>query len=147
MVMLGNNPIRYKKASGTADSLNELICPLIMKTNWQSGTSIWLRLTLSMNHWEDLGLSLNDPDIWIGDTGAMTHNTAYLKNAVNHRAATVQDNIAGVTGPPAKSKLIGDIPYKTNCEGRKTQFVIKDVVSVPDSHYNLFSLTKLMSNR
>jgi hypothetical protein len=51
---------------------------------------------------KDLGLSLNDPDVWIGDTGAMTHNTAYLKNAVNHRAEAAQDDIAGVTGPPAK---------------------------------------------
>jgi hypothetical protein len=30
----------------------------------------------------DLGLSLNDPDVWIGDAGA---TTAYFKSAVNHR--------------------------------------------------------------
>jgi hypothetical protein len=41
---------------------------------------------------KDLGLSLNDPDVWIGDTRATTHNTAYIKNAVHHRTATVQDN-------------------------------------------------------
>jgi hypothetical protein len=69
---------------------------------------------------KDLGLSLNDPDVWIGDTRATTHNTAYIKNAVNHRSATVQDNIVGVTGPPAKAKMIVDILCETNCDGKNS---------------------------
>jgi ribosomal protein S26 len=53
----------------------------------------------------------------------------------------------GVTGPPAKAKMIVDIPCETNCDGKNSKFVLKDVEFVPESFYNLFSLTKLMSNR
>jgi hypothetical protein len=89
---------------------------------------------------------LNDPDVWIGDTGATMHNTAYLKNEVNHRLAAAQDNIVGITGPPVEAKMIVDILCEASCEGQTTKFVIKDVAYVPESCYNLFSLTKLMSN-
>jgi hypothetical protein len=57
---------------------------------------------------QDLGLSLNNPDVWIGDTRVTAHNTAYIKNSVNHVTATAQDNILGVTGPPVKAKMIVD---------------------------------------
>jgi hypothetical protein len=106
MVMLGNNQFRYKKAImiGTMDSLNKVLCPLTMKCEWSLavGHINMPEIDTINESLKDLGLSLNDPDIWIEDAGATTHNTAYLKNAVNHRAATAQDNIVGVTGPPAK---------------------------------------------
>jgi hypothetical protein len=76
---------------------------------------------------KDLGLSLNDPDVWIGDTGATTHNTAYIKNTVNHRTATSRDNIVGVTGPPAEAKLIVDILCEMNCDRKNSKFVLKNV--------------------
>jgi hypothetical protein len=79
---------------------------------------------------KDLGLSLNNPDVWIGDTRATTHNTAYI---VNHRTATVQDNIVGVTGPLAKAKMIVDILCETNCNGKNSKFVLKDAAFVPES--------------
>jgi Zinc knuckle len=56
-----------------------------------------------------MGLSLNDPSVWIGDTGATTHNTAYIVDTVNHRRATAADHIVGVTGLPAEAKTIVDI--------------------------------------
>jgi hypothetical protein len=39
MVVLGDDPIRYKKAilMETTDSLSKIICPLIMKTKSASG--------------------------------------------------------------------------------------------------------------
>jgi hypothetical protein len=40
-----------------------------------------------------MGLLLNDPNVWIGDTGATTHNTAYVCNSVNHCEAMKYDNI------------------------------------------------------
>jgi hypothetical protein len=54
----------------------------------------------------EMGLSLSNPDVWIGDTGATMHNTSCKKNTVNHRKATEQDNIIGVTGVPAKAMTI-----------------------------------------
>jgi hypothetical protein len=47
-----------------------------------------------------MGLSLNDPSMLIGETGATTHNTAY----VSIPTATMQDNIMGVPGVQAKAK-------------------------------------------
>jgi hypothetical protein len=93
-----------------------------------------------------MGLSLNDPSVWIGDTGATTHNTAYIENTVNHRSATAADHIVGVTGPPAEAKTIVDIPCRVVADGVEQHFKLKDVAYVPSSRYNLFSLTKLMMN-
>jgi Zinc knuckle len=50
---------------------------------------------------KEMGLNLSNPDVWIGDTGATTHNTSCKKNTINHHKATDQDNIIGVTGVPA----------------------------------------------
>jgi hypothetical protein len=93
-----------------------------------------------------MGLSLNDPSVWIGDTGATTHNTAYIVDMVNHRTATAADHIVGVTGPPAKAKTIVDIPCQVVAGGAVQHFKLTDVAFVPNSRYNLFSLTKLMKN-
>ena len=93
-----------------------------------------------------MGLSLNDPSVWIGDTGATTHNTAYIVDTVNHRTATAADHIVGVTGPPAEAKTIVDIPCQVVKDGAVQHFKLKDVAYVPSSRYNLFSLTKLMAN-
>jgi hypothetical protein len=57
-----------------------------------------------------IGLSLSDPNVWIGDTGATMHNTAYVVDIVNHWQATMQDNIIGVTGMPVEARTIVDIP-------------------------------------
>jgi hypothetical protein len=58
-----------------------------------------------------MGLSLNDPSVWIGDTRATTHNTAYIVDTVNHRTAKLADHIVGVAGPLAEAKTIADIPF------------------------------------
>jgi hypothetical protein len=94
-----------------------------------------------------MGLSLNDPNVWIGDTGATTHNTVYACNSINHHEATKQDNIMGVTGIQAKAMTIIDIPCKLERKGKKEKILLKDVTYVPESRYNLFSLTKLITNR
>jgi hypothetical protein len=41
-----------------------------------------------------IGLSLSEPSVWIGDTGATTHNTAYVVGTVNHQQATVHIEFA-----------------------------------------------------
>jgi hypothetical protein len=94
-----------------------------------------------------MGLSLNDTSMWIGDMGATTHNTAYACNSINHHKATMQDNIMGVTGVQAKAKTIMDIPCKVEHNGKKEKIMLKDITYVPDSQYNSFSLTKLITNR
>jgi hypothetical protein len=93
-----------------------------------------------------MGLSINDPNVWIGDTGATMHNTAYIECSTNHRNATASDHIVGVTGPPAEAKWIVDIQCQVVNEGAVKYIKLKDVAYVPDSQYNLFSLTKLMTN-
>jgi hypothetical protein len=92
-----------------------------------------------------MGLSLSSPDVWIGDTGATTHNTAYIAGAVNQRKATAQDNIVGVTGALAEAKTIVDIPCVVSRNGVQEKLMMKDVTYAPNSRYNLFSLTKLMT--
>jgi hypothetical protein len=52
---------------------------------------------------KELGLSLLDPNMWIVNTGATTHNTACIKNMTNHHTANAKDNIVGVTGVPAEN--------------------------------------------
>jgi hypothetical protein len=94
-----------------------------------------------------MGLQLSDPNVWIGDTGATMHNTAFIENTINHRAAHAKDNILGISGPPAEAKTIVDIPCEVVQDGKKVKMTLKDVTYVPDSRYNLLSLTKLMSNR
>jgi hypothetical protein len=53
---------------------------------------------------KDMGLTLNDPNIWIGDTGATTYNTAYVINSINNCEATELDNIVGGNRRARKSK-------------------------------------------
>jgi hypothetical protein len=95
---------------------------------------------------KNVGLSLNDPDVWIGDTGATTHTTAYINNTVNHQNARIEDNIVGISGPPAEARKIVDIRCESEHEGKKEKCVIRDVTYIPESWYNLFSLTKLILN-
>jgi hypothetical protein len=93
-----------------------------------------------------MGLLLNDPNVWIGDTRATTHNTAYVCNSINHHKATKYDNIMGVTGIQAKAMTIINIPCEVERKGKKEKIMLKDVTYIPESWYNLFSLTKLISN-
>ena len=95
---------------------------------------------------KSMGLSLSDPNVWIGDTGATTHNTAFIEKTVNHRSATSQDNIIGVAGPPVQARTIVDIRCEMTGERGVKKVTLKDVTYVPESRYNLFSLTKMMQN-
>jgi hypothetical protein len=55
---------------------------------------------------KESGLSLSEPNMWIGDTGATTHNTACIENTTNHCTADAKDNIVGVMGVPAEAKQL-----------------------------------------
>jgi Zinc knuckle len=93
-----------------------------------------------------MGLTIDDPNVWIGDTGAMTHNTANIECSTNHHNATAADHIVGVTGPPVEAKTIIDIHCQVVNDGVIKYIKLKDVAYVPNSRYNLFSLTKLMTS-
>jgi hypothetical protein len=95
---------------------------------------------------KDMGLTLNDPNVWIADTGATTHTTAYANNSINHHEATDKDDMAGFTGVSAKAKTIIDIPCKMKRNGRMEKFVLTNVTYMPNSRYNLLSLTRLITN-
>ena len=88
---------------------------------------------------------LMDPEIWIGNTGATTHSTAHNHATCNHRDATPVDDVFGVTGPPAKAQTIVDILaviMEKSSENKRV--MIRDMTYVPNSWYNIFSITKML---
>ena len=88
---------------------------------------------------------LLNPEIWISDTRATMHSTAYDHGRLNLQEATAINDVVGVAGPPAKAKTIMDILSKI-CDGsgNAMQVTIRDVTHVPGRRYNLFSMTKMM---
>jgi hypothetical protein len=91
---------------------------------------------------------LSDRNVWIGDTGATQHMTAYRDCMMNIKRATSEDRVTVGNGNVEKTKEIGDLPgVICDQNGNKlTKTILKDVAIVPSSKYNLFSLTKAMKD-
>jgi hypothetical protein len=89
---------------------------------------------------------LSDPNVWIRDTGATQHMTAFKKGMTNIRKAGKEDRVTMGNGHVETTTEIGDMPgIVCDKNGNKvTSTILKDVAIVPSSGYNLFSLTKLM---
>jgi hypothetical protein len=91
-------------------------------------------------------LLLNDPNVWIGDTGASVHMTPHKIGMMNLREATKNDYVTIGNGKTEAATNIGDIPGVI-CDmngNTKERTIITDVTYVPNTVYNLFSLTKAM---
>ena len=87
---------------------------------------------------------LEDPNVFIGDTGA-TSDTCWSSHGFkNVRKSSKCDDITDASGNNVASKAIGNIHGKVcNKRGEMiTKAVMKNVVHMPDAKYNLFSLTK-----
>ena len=91
---------------------------------------------------------LKDPDIFIGDTGATCNSTNSDIGLVDVRQAKMTDNIIDASRNDILGSIVGDMP-STVCDknGQELQDVmIKDIVHLPQSGYNLFSLTKRLED-
>ena len=82
--------------------------------------------------------------MWIGDTGATRHSTKYKQGGINSRPSTSKTR--GISGQAIKPSMEVDFPGMYCDKAGDDQFAVKlrDVDVIPESHYNLISLTKLM---
>ena len=82
--------------------------------------------------------------MWIGDTGTKRHSTKYKQGGINSRPSTSRTR--GISGQAIKPSMEVDLPGMYCDKNGDNQFAVKlrDVDVIPESHYNLISLTKLM---
>jgi hypothetical protein len=85
--------------------------------------------------------ALNSPNIWIGDTGAIKHSTKYKQGGINARPSLSRTR--GIYGQAVKPAMEVDIPGVYCNKIGKELFTVKlcCVDVIPESHYNLMSLT------
>ena len=88
--------------------------------------------------------ALNSLNMWIGNTGATRHSTKYKQDGINSRPSTSRTR--GISGQAIKPSMEVDLPGMYCDKNGDNQFAVKlrDVDVIPESHYNLISLTKLM---
>jgi hypothetical protein len=89
---------------------------------------------------------LEDPNIWIGDTGASTHSTSHKKGMVNLRRADSTDNIQVGNSEVNRAEYIGDVPgtlYDQYGEAQSTA-MLKNVTYSKDNAFNLVSIPQLL---
>jgi hypothetical protein len=88
---------------------------------------------------------LDDPNVWVGDTGATVHMTPHRTGMTNVQQASGKDAVTMGNGQSETAAKIGDIPG-TICDKTGTTMAtakIKDALYLPSAMYNLFSITKL----
>jgi hypothetical protein len=90
---------------------------------------------------------LNDPNVWIADSGAMVHMSPYKIGMRNLRKANEDDTISMGKKRTERAREFGDIPvHLCDKEGNDViRITITNVATVPKCGYNLFSLTHMMS--
>ena len=89
---------------------------------------------------------LEDPNIFIGDTGASSDTTASDLGFRNVRGASNADSIIDASGNDLKGKTVGDVTG-TFCDKYGQELcdaTIKDMVHMPNAEYNLFSITQCL---
>jgi len=116
------------------------------------GAFVQVELSLEDEDVEEKSLSqirptlqaLNSPNMWIGDTGATKHSTKHKQGGINSRPSTSKTR--GISGKAIKPSMEVDLPGMYCDKNGDDQFAVKlrDVDVIPESHYNLISVTKLM---
>ena len=88
--------------------------------------------------------ALNSPNMWISDTGATRHSTKYKQGGIDSRPSTSRTR--GISGQTIKPSMEFDLPGMYCDKNGDDQLAVKllDVDVIPESHYNLISLTKLI---
>jgi hypothetical protein len=88
--------------------------------------------------------ALSSPNMWIGDTGATQHSTKHRQGGINSCPLTCRTR--GIYGQAVKPDAEVDIPGISCDKNGDEQFAVKlqSVNVIPESHYNLISITQLM---
>ena len=91
---------------------------------------------------------LEDPNVFIGDTGASSDTSASELGFRNKRPAKTSDNIVDASGNNLTGRTVGDISgvFCDKYGNEQNNVVIQDVVHSPGSEFNLFSLTKRLDD-
>ena len=87
---------------------------------------------------------LKDPNIFIADTGATSDTTPHLIGISNMKDTTKMDCITDVSGNSIKGNKVGKLKGVI-CDkygNEEKSVTIKDMVHMPGSSFNLFSITK-----
>jgi len=91
---------------------------------------------------------LNDPNVWIYDTGSTGDSTPHKFGMKNVRKAAAEDAVKMGNGVDENANIIGDISgIWCDQYGNEIQdSTIKDVAHIPTSKFNLFSSSKRQLN-
>jgi hypothetical protein len=116
------------------------------------GTFVQVELSLEDKDVEEKSLSqirptlqaLNSLNMWIGDTGATRQSTKHRQCGINSRPSTSKTR--GISGKAIQPSMEVDLPGMYCDKNGDDQFAVNlgDVDVIPESHYNLISVTKLM---
>jgi hypothetical protein len=90
---------------------------------------------------------LDNPNVWIGDTGASVHMTPHRSGMHDVKAAKLVDTITMANGSSENAAVIGSIAGRL-CDKNGNVLndaKIIDVTHLPEAKYNLFSITKLQN--
>ena len=91
---------------------------------------------------------LADPNVWIADSGATSDTTAHEIGMTNTKVASDEDNITDASGNNVSGKTVGDLKgVICSKQGKELHdTTIKELVYVPGSSFNLFSVSKRLEN-
>jgi hypothetical protein len=89
---------------------------------------------------------LTDPNEWIGDTGATTHQTCHDVGLTNKKEAKDSDVIVMGNGANKKAAKMADLPgIVCDKEGHeKLSVIMEDITLLECGKFNLFSIPKTL---
>ena len=90
---------------------------------------------------------LQDPNVFIADTGATSDTTPHFVGFSKVSDATEKDSITDASGTSISGRKVGNIKGAI-CDkygNEVKEGTIRDIVHMPDSSFNLFSLTKRLN--
>jgi hypothetical protein len=91
---------------------------------------------------------LDNPNVWIGDTGASVHMVLHRSGMHGIKTANNADAISMANGKSENAAVIGSIDGRL-CDKNGNVLndaKIRDVTHLPKAKYNLFSITKLQND-
>ena len=92
---------------------------------------------------------LADPNVWIADSGATSDTMAHEVGFSNKKTASAIDNITDASGNNVSGETVGDlkgINYLRQARRELKSATMKDLVHIPSSSFNLFSLSKRLED-
>ena len=100
----------------------------------------------SMTFPAKLGL-LDNPNVWIADTGATVHSTPHAAGMVDIKRASGMDSVTMANGASVKATIIGNI-NGTICDKFGNEVCVsqmRDVSHLPHAKFNLFTISKMQN--